>query len=99
MKGHDTVASAISFTIYTLSRHPQIQQKVFEEQQRIFGKDLTGESDISRLQKMHYLELVIRETLRLYPAVPLIARTNRKAIDISMFWSVKLGLRVPCIIP
>ncbi|KAH8410917.1 hypothetical protein KR222_008908 [Zaprionus bogoriensis] len=81
--GHDTVASAISFTIYTLSRHPHIQQKVFEEQQRIFGKDMAGESDIMRLQKMHYLELVIRETQRLYPAVPMIARTNRTPIDIN----------------
>ncbi|KAL7738169.1 hypothetical protein ACLKA6_006508 [Drosophila palustris] len=81
--GHDTVASAISFTIYTLSRHPQIQQKVFEEQSRIFGKDFSGESDLKHLQQMHYLELVIRETLRLFPSVPLIARTNRKSIDIN----------------
>ncbi|XP_002006193.3 probable cytochrome P450 4ad1 [Drosophila mojavensis] len=81
--GHDPVASAISFTIYTLSRHPEVQQKVFEEQQRIFGKNITGEADIARLQQMHYLELVIRETLRLYPSVPLIARTNRKSIDIN----------------
>ncbi|KAH8404055.1 hypothetical protein KR215_008730 [Drosophila sulfurigaster] len=81
--GHDTVASAISFAVYTLSRHPHIQQKVYEEQVRIFGKDLSGESDIERLQKMHYLELVIRETLRLFPAVPIIARTNRKSIDIN----------------
>ncbi|XP_034476701.1 probable cytochrome P450 4ad1 [Drosophila innubila] len=81
--GHDTVASAISFTIYTLSRHPLIQQKVFEEQVRVFGKDFSNESDIERLQNMHYLELVIRETLRLFPSVPLIARTNRKSIDIN----------------
>ncbi|KAH8233716.1 hypothetical protein KR026_011571 [Drosophila bipectinata] len=81
--GHDSVAAAISFSLYTLSRHSEIQQKAFEEQQRIFGKDLSGEADLSRLDQMHYLELIIRETLRLYPSVPLIARTNRQAIDIS----------------
>ncbi|EDW00808.1 probable cytochrome P450 4ad1 [Drosophila grimshawi] len=96
--GHDPVASAISFTIYTLSRHPEIQQKVFDEQQRIFGKDLTGESDIARLQQMHYLELVIRETLRLYPSVPLIARTNRKSIDINGTKVAKRTTVIMCLI-
>lgn len=77
------MAAAISFTLYTLSRHSEIQRKAFEEQQRIFGSNLSGEADLARLDQMHYLELIIRETLRLYPSVPLIARTNRKPIDIS----------------
>ncbi|XP_061396112.1 probable cytochrome P450 4ad1 [Musca vetustissima] len=86
--GHDPTASALSFTLYTLSRHPAIQQQAFEEQKKIFAdkqgqefKDV--EATIEDLQKMSYLEMVIRETLRLYPAVPLIARTNRKGIDIN----------------
>jgi len=37
---------------------------------------------------MDYLELVIRETLRLFPSVPLIARTNRKSIDISKYYKL-----------
>lgn len=83
----------MSFTLYTLSRHPAIQQKVYEEQQKIFAGQQGQEfkeavAKIEDLNKMSYLEMVLRETLRLYPSVPLIARTNRKAIDIS-----KLGGR------
>jgi len=85
MQGHDPVAAAMSFTLYTLSRHPEIQSKAFKEQQRIFANNLSGEADLVSLDQMVYLELIIRETLRLYPSVPLIARTNRKPIDISKF--------------
>lgn len=88
LKSHDPSAAALSFTLYTLSRHPEIQQKVYEEQHKVFkGKDpkefKTCAATLQELEQMKYLELVIRETLRLYPAVPLIARTNRNAIDIS----------------
>ncbi|EDV35667.1 uncharacterized protein Dana_GF12588 [Drosophila ananassae] len=96
--GHDPVAAAISFTLYTLSRHSEIQQKAFEEQQRIFGKDLAGEADLARLDQMHYLELIIRETLRLYPSVPLIARTNRQAIDINGTQVAKRTTVIMCLI-
>ncbi|EDW60846.1 probable cytochrome P450 4ad1 [Drosophila virilis] len=96
--GHDPVASAISFTIYTLSRHPEIQQKVYDEQLRIFGKNMSEEADMARLEQMHYLELVIRETLRLYPAVPLIARTNRKSIDINGTKVAKRTTVIMCLI-
>ncbi|BFG06003.1 probable cytochrome P450 4ad1 [Drosophila madeirensis] len=96
--GHDPVAAAISFTLYTLSRHPEIQQQVFEEQQRIFGQDLSTEADIAKLDQMRYLELVIRETLRLYPSVPLIARTNRKPIDINGTKIAKRTTVIMCLI-
>lgn len=84
------MAAALSFTFYTLSRHPDIQIKVYEEQKRVLKTTTTGELknktvSLKELQEMSYLELVIRETLRLYPSVPIIARTNRKAIDISKY--------------
>ncbi|KAH8245845.1 hypothetical protein KR038_005014 [Drosophila bunnanda] len=96
--GHDPVAAAISFTLYTLSRHADIQRKAFEEQQRIFGSNLSGEADLGRLDQMYYLELIIRETLRLYPSVPLIARTNRKPIDINGTKIAKRTTVIMCLI-
>ncbi|XP_039501930.1 probable cytochrome P450 4ad1 [Drosophila santomea] len=96
--GHDPLAAAISFTLYTLSRHSEIQEKAAEEQRRIFGDNFSGEADLARLDQMHFLELIVRETLRLYPSVPLIARTNRKPIDINGTKVAKRTTVIMCLI-
>ncbi|XP_011184380.2 probable cytochrome P450 4ad1 [Zeugodacus cucurbitae] len=101
---HNCTASALSFTLYTLSRHAAIQAKVYAEQQHIFGtataEELANVSSIgcAHLEQMRYLEFVIRETLRLYPSVPLIARTNRKAIDINGTKIAKRTTVIMCLI-
>jgi cytochrome P450 family 4 len=38
-EGHDTTTGAISFTTYILSKHPEIQKKLFEEIQAVAGPD------------------------------------------------------------
>ncbi|XP_037947319.1 probable cytochrome P450 4e1 [Teleopsis dalmanni] len=81
-EGHDTTASAITFAIFCLARHTQVQQKAFAEQYEMFGNDLTSSPTYQQLQEMKYLELVIKETLRLYPSVPIIARTIIESTEI-----------------
>lgn len=64
-EGHDTVSSAIGFAIYQLSINPEIQKIAYEEALIMIGRDK---------EPMEFLEAVIKETLRLYPSVPILAR-------------------------
>ncbi|CAH0550618.1 unnamed protein product [Brassicogethes aeneus] len=73
-EGHDTTTSAISFTLYCLTKHPEIQDKVLEEQKQIVGDDFNKPITHRDLQSMKYLENVIKEGIRMYPPVPFYAR-------------------------
>ncbi|KAL0840728.1 hypothetical protein ABMA28_015916 [Loxostege sticticalis] len=71
--GTDTSAVGASFTAVMLSQHTDVQDKVYKELQEVFGdsdRPITAE-DLPRLK---YLEAVVKETLRLYPPVPITAR-------------------------
>ncbi|KAJ6636551.1 Cytochrome P450 4C1, partial [Pseudolycoriella hygida] len=71
--GHDTTAMGISWTLYMLGLHPDVQQSVFEELENIFnGSDRPAVLD--DLNAMKYLERVIKEVMRLYPSVPTFSR-------------------------
>ncbi|XP_058822316.1 cytochrome P450 4d2-like [Topomyia yanbarensis] len=73
-EGHDTTTSAISYLMDILAKHPDIQQKVYEEICVVFGEDLSKPATLSMLNDLKYLDLVIKETLRLYPSVPMYGR-------------------------
>ncbi|CAG9564691.1 unnamed protein product [Danaus chrysippus] len=71
--GNDTTALVIAYTLVLLGIHQDVQQRVYEEQQLIFGKD-KRELNKEDLLQMQYLERVIKESMRLYTVVPIIAR-------------------------
>jgi cytochrome P450 len=65
--GHDTTSSTLSFLIYELSRHPDVLQRVLEEQDRVLGGRTPTAEEL--LNGLPYLSMVVDETLRLYPPV------------------------------
>ncbi|KAH8371755.1 hypothetical protein KR093_008783, partial [Drosophila rubida] len=73
LAGQDSVGAAIAFTISLLTQNTECQDKCREELDRIFGQSNHAPT-ISDLHEMRYLEMCIKEALRLYPSVPLIAR-------------------------
>uniref|UniRef100_A0A6N2MY13 Uncharacterized protein n=1 Tax=Salix viminalis TaxID=40686 RepID=A0A6N2MY13_SALVM len=75
--GKDTTATALSWFIYMLCKHPAIQNKIAQEVREATGvKEITGFAEFAAsiteeaLEKMNYLHAAISETLRLYPSVP-----------------------------
>ena len=64
-----------------LTLEPVLQEKVYKEQQEIFG-DSQRLPTYRCIQQMKYLEMVIKETLRLYPTVPLFGRKMSKDFDV-----------------
>lgn len=73
-EAHDTVASVISFTFYNLSKHQEIQHKVFNEIRQIFGDDIKTPLTFRQLQELKYIEMVIKESMRIYTPAPIIGR-------------------------
>ncbi|CAE7878912.1 CYP86B1 [Symbiodinium microadriaticum] len=67
--GRDTTAQAMSWCLFLLMRNGQVQEKVRSEISEVCG-DAEG-LDYEKLGKLRYLEAAIRESLRLYPSVPL----------------------------
>ncbi|PNF27066.1 Cytochrome P450 4C1 [Cryptotermes secundus] len=83
-EGHDTTSAGISWTLYLLGLHPDVQDKVYQEQKSIFqGSDRTVTT--KDLSEMKYLERVIKESLRLYPSVPGIGRTLNEDVQMGEF--------------
>ncbi|XP_076619036.1 cytochrome P450 4g15 [Colletes latitarsis] len=72
-EGHDTTASGSSFFLTMMGCHPEIQEKVIQELDEIFG-DSDRPATFQDTLQMKYLERCLLETLRMYPPVPVIAR-------------------------
>lgn len=68
LAGHETSASALAWALYLLALFPEWQEAVVEEAR---GADLT---DFSQMSKLKITRDVFRETLRLYPPVPMMVR-------------------------
>lgn len=71
LAGHETSASALAWALYLLALYPDWQDKVAAEAEAVFGSHAPDFTDMSRLR---ITRDVFRETLRLYPPVPMMVR-------------------------
>ena len=63
-EGHDTTATNMSFALYLLARHPDIQTRCQQELDNIFGENLQRQATSSDINNMKYLDLCLKEALR-----------------------------------
>ncbi|XP_018331831.1 cytochrome P450 4g15 [Agrilus planipennis] len=80
-EGHDTTAAGSSFFLSMMGIHQDIQDKVIQELDEIFG-DSDRPATFADTLEMKYLERCLMETLRLYPPVPIIARQLQQDLQL-----------------
>ncbi|KAH8321364.1 hypothetical protein KR074_003022, partial [Drosophila pseudoananassae] len=70
--GFETSSSTMSFCLYELALHQDIQDRVRAEIETVLGK--SDEINYDAISEMTYLEQVIAETLRKHPILPHVGR-------------------------
>ncbi|KAL5287880.1 hypothetical protein ACFFRR_008621 [Megaselia abdita] len=73
LAGQDSVGAAVAFCIFLLAQNQDCQKRCVDEMEEIFQGDNRSVT-MQDLKEMRYLEMCIKETLRLYPSVPMLAR-------------------------
>ncbi len=64
--GHETTASALSWTFYLISEHPEVYEQLSTELSAVLGGRAPTADDFPNLP---YTQMVFKEALRLYPPV------------------------------
>ncbi|XP_029850272.2 cytochrome P450 3A6-like [Ixodes scapularis] len=66
----ETTSATIGFTLHLLATHPEEQDKLFLEIDAMLPQ--TSETSLNNLQNMTRLDMVVKESLRLYPPIPIL---------------------------
>lgn len=81
LAGQDSVGSAVAFCLLMMANHQDHQMICRNEVDKWFL--IKSQSGLDSFRKLTYLEQCLKETLRLYPSVPLIARKISQPVRIS----------------
>lgn len=93
LAGFDTVSSAMYFMAYALSIYPNVQQKLQREVEGLVAK-LDGRlPTYEEIQNLSYLDMVLSETLRMFPPVPFLDRRCNQATTIENSDGTKVELQ------
>lgn len=69
--GHETTANMLSWTWYLLAKHPEVEQQLHNEIDRLLVGRIASFQDLATLS---YTKMVIQESMRIYPPVLLLYR-------------------------
>jgi cytochrome P450 len=82
LAGHETTANAMAWTWYLLAQHPEVEEKLAAELQAVLGGRTPSVGDLPRLR---YAEMVILESMRLYPPVYAFGRQATEEVTLGAF--------------
>ena len=96
--GHETTASALTWAMYLLAKHPQIQDRLRNEVRSGLPSPMDENSRVTSksIERLPYLNAVCKEALRVYPPIMLTVREAVKDTTIQgVFIPKGTGLVLP----
>lgn len=81
-EGHDTTSAGMNWALELIGLHPEVQERLHHELDAIFGDDDDRDITFEDLKSLTYMEMCIKEALRLFPSVPIFGRTLVEDCDI-----------------
>jgi len=94
LAGHETTANALNWTWMLLSQHPQIEAWLHAELDQVLQGRAPTLADLRRLP---YTEMVVKESMRLYPPAPGVGRIAVEDVEIGGY-QVPKGTNVTAMI-
>lgn len=88
----DTTTNLVASCIMFMAIHQDVQQKVFDEIVDIFRGNF--EIDYERLNELRYLEMVLKETLRLFSPLPAMVRETIDDCDLGTGKTVRKDTKI-----
>jgi cytochrome P450 len=86
LAGHETTATALSWTWYLLGTHPEIKNSFYQEINEKIGHRIPTADDY---QSLALTKNIFKETLRLYPPAWTFAREAKEDIEIQGYYFPK----------
>lgn len=86
----ETSANYVATTIMYLAINQEIQQKVYDEICEVYCDD-SVQVDYDNLGSLKYLEMVLKETLRLFSPIPISIRETIEELDIGLKKPLRKG--------
>jgi cytochrome P450 len=88
LAGHETTANALAWTWYLLARHPEVERELHRELDEVLGGNPPKPDS-----KLPYTEMVLAESMRVYPPAWGIGRYSLEDVTIGE-WTVPKGALV-----
>ena len=68
--GTETASNTVEFAMLELAKKPEVAKKAHQELEAVVGAE--NQVEESHIHQLPYLQAIMKETLRLHPAVPLL---------------------------
>lgn len=76
--GIETVGTTCTFTLYAILKHPDLMARMTAEADALFAE---GPPTVERLRQLDVTHRMVLESLRMYPAAPVVSRTVSNSFE------------------